>query len=78
MNIVDFTTNTSKWSLVFHKVSQTTVQLWAGTLFGTLRKPKLARLIVSLDGNEVSREDITLNNGNDLSIGSVSVFMTPV
>jgi hypothetical protein len=60
MNIVNFTTNTSKWSLVFHKVSQTTVELWAGTLFGTLRKPQLSRLIVSLEGNEVSREDITL------------------
>jgi len=59
MNIIDFPTNTSKWSLVFHKVSQTSVELWAGTLFGTLRKPKLARLIVSVDGNEVSRQDIT-------------------
>jgi hypothetical protein len=60
MNIVDFPTNTSKWSLVFHKVSQTSVEIWAGTLFGTLRKPRLARLIVSLYGNEVSRQDITL------------------
>ncbi|WP_339719000.1 hypothetical protein [uncultured Paraglaciecola sp.] len=60
MNIVNFTTNTSQWSLVIHKVSQTSVELWAGTLFGTLRKPKLARLIVSLEGNEVRREDITL------------------
>ncbi|MFQ3232147.1 MAG: hypothetical protein ACI9DO_003542 [Reinekea sp.] len=59
MNIIDFPTNTSKWSLVFHKVSQTSVELWAGTLFGTLRKPQLARLIVSLDGNEISSEDIT-------------------
>lgn len=58
MNIIDFPTNTSKWSLVFHKVTQTSVELWAGTLFGTLRKPKLARLIVRLDGDEVSREDI--------------------
>lgn len=63
MNIIDekeFLTNTSKWSLVFHKVSQTSVELWAGTLFGTLRKPHLARLIVSLDGNEINRQDITL------------------
>ena len=59
MNIVDFQSNTSLWSLVFHKVSQTSIQLWAGTLFGTLRKPKLARLIVTLDGNEVAREDIS-------------------
>lgn len=61
MNIIDekeFPTNTSKWSLVFHKVSQTSVQLLAGSLFGTLRKPQLARLIISLNDNEVSREDI--------------------
>ena len=63
MNIIDakdFPTNTSKWSLVFHKVSQTSVELWAGTLFGTLRKPQLARLIISLDGIEINRQDITL------------------
>ena len=60
MNIVDFPTNTSNWSLVFHKVSQTSVELWAGTLFGTLRKPRLARLIISLGDSEISRQDITL------------------
>lgn len=59
MDIVDFPTNTSKWSLVFHKVSQTSVEIWAGTLFGTLRQPKLARIIVSDNGNEFSREDIS-------------------
>lgn len=59
MNIIDLPTNTSTWSLVFHKVSQTSVELWAGTLFGTLRKPQLARLIVSLAGNEINRQDIT-------------------
>jgi hypothetical protein len=59
MDIVNFTTNTSKWSLVFHKVSQNSIELWAGTLFGTLRKPKLGRLIVRLNGIEVSREQIT-------------------
>ena len=59
MNIIDLATNTSKWSLVFHKVSQTTVQLWAGTLFGTLAQPKLARLIVSQNGTEVDRQDIS-------------------
>ena len=61
MNIIDeneFPTNTSKCSLVFHKVSQTSVEIWAGTLFGTLPKPQFARLIISLDGDEISREDI--------------------
>lgn len=58
MNIVDFPTNTSQWSLVFHKVTQTSAILWAGTLFPTLRKPKLARLIVYTNGNEVQRIEI--------------------
>jgi hypothetical protein len=61
MNVVDFQTNTSKWSLVFHKVSQSSLQIWAGTLFGTLRKPQHARLIVTLNGSEISRQDINLS-----------------
>lgn len=60
MDIIDYSTNTSQWSLVFHKVSQTSVEVWAGTLFGTLRKPKLARLIISQGDAEISRQDITL------------------
>jgi hypothetical protein len=60
MNIVDYPTNTSQWSLVIHKVTQHTVELWAGTLFGTLRKPLLARLVVMHGNTEVAREDITI------------------
>ena len=50
-DIINFPSNTTKWSWVFHKVSHTSVEFWSGTLFGTLRKPQLARLIVSVDGN---------------------------
>ncbi len=46
MNIVNFQSNTSKWSLVIHRVSSTSVTLWAGTLFTNMGKPKQARLIV--------------------------------
>ncbi|WP_299079786.1 hypothetical protein [uncultured Paraglaciecola sp.] len=60
MHTIELPTNTSQWSLVFHKVTATSVELWAGTLFGTLRKPKLARLVVSLNDKEVHREDISL------------------
>jgi hypothetical protein len=62
MNIVDYPTNTSQWSLVIHKVSENTVELWAGTLFGTLRKPKKVCLIVTLKGQKVAREDVVLED----------------
>ncbi|MGS2719135.1 hypothetical protein [Paraglaciecola aestuariivivens] len=61
MNILDLPTNTSKWSLVFHKVSQSSVEIWAGTLFGTLRKPKLARLILTHQEQIISQQDISLD-----------------
>ncbi|MFT5719377.1 MAG: hypothetical protein ACI9T7_003590 [Oleiphilaceae bacterium] len=62
MNIVDYPTNTSQWSLVIHKVTQDTVELWAGTLFGTLRKPKNVCLIVKLEGQEVARENVAFED----------------
>ncbi|NCP65714.1 MAG: hypothetical protein GW763_12790 [Paraglaciecola sp.] len=58
MEVVQFQTNTSVWSLVFHKVTQHSVEVWAGTLFGTLRKPKAARLIIYRDGTELARQEI--------------------
>ena len=62
MNIVDYPTNTSQWSLVIHKVSQHSVELWAGTLFSTLRKPNNACLLITLAGQEVARENIHLDD----------------
>ena len=37
-------TSTAQWSLVIHRVSQTSVEVWVGTLFPALKKPKLARV----------------------------------
>lgn len=59
MNIVELTSNTSYWSLVIHQVSQQSAQIWIGTLFGTLRQPTLARLILSTAGQEIQRVDLT-------------------
>lgn len=61
MNITEFPTNTSKWSLVVHKVSKQSVVVWAGTLFENMRKPRLSRLVILLDGTEVSSVDIHQN-----------------
>ncbi len=46
-------TNTSQWSLVVHRVTSTTVEVWVGTLFPTLKKPDVARVELILpDGSK--------------------------
>lgn len=37
-------TNTSQWSLVVHRVTSTSVEVWVGSLFPTLKKPDIARV----------------------------------
>lgn len=45
-------TNTSEWSLVVHRVTSTTAEVWVGTLFPTLKKPNLATVELTMpDGN---------------------------
>lgn len=58
MNIVELPTNTGQWSLVIHKVSTNSVELWAGTLFATLSMPKSARIIVRKGNDIVATEEI--------------------
>ena len=60
MNIVNFQSNTSKWSLVIHRVSSTSVTLWAGTLFTNMGKPKQARLIVKQGDTVIETIEITI------------------
>ncbi len=46
-------TNTSQWSLVVQRVTSTTVEVWVGTLFPTLKKPDVARVELILpDGSK--------------------------
>jgi len=46
-------TNTSQWSLVVQRVTSTSVEVWVGTLFPTLKKPDLARVeLVFPDGSK--------------------------
>ncbi len=41
-------TDTSKWALAIHRVSATTVEVWVGTLYPTMTKPKRARVRLEL------------------------------
>ncbi len=42
--MADHSTDTSKWALAIHRVTDTTAEIWVGTLFPTLTKPKKARV----------------------------------
>ena len=49
-------TNTSQWSLVVHRVTSNSVEVWVGTLFPTLKKPDLARVeLIHPDGSKQTR-----------------------
>ncbi|MEH6445328.1 MAG: hypothetical protein V7784_15645 [Oceanospirillaceae bacterium] len=47
------TTSTAQWSLVVQRVSQTSVQIWVGTLFPTLKKPAEAKVELSVGEDQV-------------------------
>lgn len=57
MSSSDKTTNTSQWSLVIHRVSATTAEVWVGTLFPTLKMPELARVVLTHpDGKTTTKQ----------------------
>ena len=45
-------TSTAEWSLVLHRVSQTSVEVWVGTLFPALKMPERARVRLFQEGRE--------------------------
>ena len=53
---MDDPTSTAQWSLAIHRVSQTSVQVWAGTLFPALKMPERARVRL-LRGGRVLRSN---------------------
>lgn len=57
-----FATNTSSWNLVIHKVSASSAEIWCGTLFPTLRKPNLCRLVLLKQGQQIDSIDIHRND----------------
>lgn len=49
-------TTTAQWSLVIHRVTATSAEIWVGTLFPTLKKPSHARVQLTLpDGRTRTR-----------------------
>ncbi len=58
----DYPTSTAQWSLVVHRVSKTTAEVWVGTLFPTLKMPERARVRLFRDGREVRSAPITLSD----------------
>jgi len=51
----------NKWSLVIHEATETSVNLWIGTLFHDLRKPKEVRVTLFEGTNQIA-EQIILSN----------------
>ncbi|MEE4249618.1 MAG: hypothetical protein V2I38_03435, partial [Alcanivoracaceae bacterium] len=46
-------TNTSQWTLVVHRVTQSSAEIWVGTLFPFMKMPDRARVVVrDTDGQE--------------------------
>ena len=57
MGIEFFTTDTSQWTLAVHRVTDTSAEVWVGTLFPTLKMPDLAKVVlVAPDGSEQVQE----------------------
>jgi len=49
----DAYTSTAQWSLVVHRVSPYSVEVWVGTLFPTLKKPERARVRLITNNGKV-------------------------
>ena len=42
----ELNTNTSQWALVIHRVTQTSAEIWVGTLFPFMKMPDRARVVI--------------------------------
>ena len=56
--MADHGTDTSKWALAIHRVTETSAEIWVGTLFPTLTKPKKARVRLDLPDGSVRTKNI--------------------
>ena len=54
----DSYTSTAQWSLVIHRVSQQSVEVWVGTLFPALKMPERARVRLFREDREVRTRSI--------------------
>ena len=62
VEIMGHPTSTAQWSLAIHRVSQTSVEVWVGTLFPTLKLPDQARVrlfegAIELRSRSITREE---------------------
>lgn len=55
----DVDTSTAQWSLVVHRVSRHSVEVWVGTLFPTLNKPECARVRLIEDNRKIEERVIS-------------------
>lgn len=57
MTLADYPTKTGQWTLSIHRVTSSAVEIWAGTLFPTLKMPDVARVeLEAPDGSLITRE----------------------
>jgi hypothetical protein len=57
MSKKEYETNTSQWSLIVQRVTASSVDIWVGTLFPTLKMPEHARVqLVFPDGKIQTRQ----------------------
>ncbi|GAB1260467.1 metallophosphoesterase family protein [Aurantivibrio plasticivorans] len=56
--MTEYTTDTSKWSISIHRVSSSTAEVWVGSLFPTLIKPKKARVQLLENGSVIKTRNI--------------------
>jgi hypothetical protein len=53
----ELNTSTAQWTLVIHRVTDTSAEIWVGTLFPTLKMPAHARVQLTFpDGNTRTRQ----------------------
>jgi len=57
-----FTTDTSQWTLAIHRVTDTTAEVWVGTLFPTLKMPDQARVELTAPNGEKQVQTIVRND----------------
>jgi hypothetical protein len=58
----EYNTDTSKWAIAVHRVTTTSAEVWVGTLFSTLIKPKSARIHLIANGEIVQTKYIRKSN----------------
>lgn len=74
----DYPTSTAQWSLVIHRVSRHSVEVWVGTLFPTLKMPERARVRLIPKNGKVRTRSIGKRNWQRPFAGMKRRFFTVV